>query len=112
MLEYVAADPTLGVPMPRVHLRRGLTVSGQQLRRFLDAPGRPRDRIQAYLLVFTAARVGALRTLLWQQISWEEHSIALVSRARCVQTADRGSVFYSTYAKGWRCVPIYRLCWN
>jgi site-specific recombinase XerD len=49
MMEYVDAAPTLGVPMPRVHLRRGLTITRAQLRRFLDAPGRSRDRISASL---------------------------------------------------------------
>lgn len=71
-MNYTDRDPTFGVECPRVRHQPGLTISVEQVKRFLDAPGRPRDRVQAYLLVFTAARAGALRRLLWRDVDFEQ----------------------------------------
>jgi len=71
------SDPTQGVPTPRVKNQKGLTLTAEQLRTFLGAEGRPRDRIQAYLLVFTAARMDELRTLLWSHVDFEAEQLHL-----------------------------------
>lgn len=68
-------DPTAGIRSPRVVHRRGLTLTAEELQDFLDAPGKERDRIQAYLLVFTAQRTGALRELRWRDVNWEEREL-------------------------------------
>lgn len=62
-MEYVEHDPTAGIRAPKVVHQRGLTLRAEELQAFLDAPGTERDRIQAYLFVFTAQRAGALRDL-------------------------------------------------
>lgn len=68
--ERTDSDPTHGVPPPRVDTRRGLTLTAEQLRAFLNAKGTPRDRVQAYLLVYTAARMNELRMLRWSDVDF------------------------------------------
>lgn len=65
---FIHHDPTAGVRAPKVTHTQGLTLTADELQLFLDAPGSERDRIQAYLLVFTAQRAGALRMLRWQDV--------------------------------------------
>jgi integrase/recombinase XerD len=64
-------DPTFGVRAPRVAYKRGITLTESELRAFLDAPGDERDRIQAYLSVYTAARTSSLRFLCWRDVDFE-----------------------------------------
>lgn len=72
---YIHHDPTAGVRAPRVEHKRGMTLTAEELQAFLDAPGSERDRVQAYLLVFTAQRAGSLRDLLWKDVNMEEREI-------------------------------------
>ena len=69
-MEYLEHDPTLAVETPRVPVRRGLTIGKEALRRFLDAPGRPRCRVQAYLFVYTAARLASVAALRWTDVDF------------------------------------------
>jgi len=64
-------DPTFGVRAPRVAYKRGITLTESELRAFLDAPGDERDRIQAYLSVYTAARTSSMRFLRWLDVDFE-----------------------------------------
>jgi integrase len=70
-MEYIEIDPTARIRSPKVPPpTKGLTLEAEQLRLFLDAHGSERDRVQAYLFVFTAARAGELRTLRWRDLDW------------------------------------------
>jgi integrase len=64
----MAADPTLSVRLPRVKLTPGLHLDADELRRLLQSPGGPRERIVTYLLVYIAARSGELRDLRWGDV--------------------------------------------
>jgi integrase len=72
---YINHDPTAGIRAPKVEHRPGLTLTAEELQQFLDAPGSERDRIQAYIFVFTAQRVGALRDLRWRDVNWDEREL-------------------------------------
>ena len=72
---YIRHDPTAGIRAPKVEHTPGLTLSAEELQQFLDAPGNERDRIQAYLFVFTAQRVGALRDLRWRDVNWDKREL-------------------------------------
>lgn len=76
-LELVDRNPTQGVKRPRVRVKPGLRLSASELRRFLDAPGSPRDRVQAYLLAYTAARLNEIRCLRWQDVDFEAGTLML-----------------------------------
>lgn len=76
-VELVDANPTAAVPRPKVRVRRGMCLTADELRRLLDAPGNPRDRIQVFLLAFTGARVGEIRNLRWRDINFEHGTILL-----------------------------------
>jgi len=67
-IERIAADPSRAIRSPRVRRSPGLTLTGDELRRLLRVGGTARERIQTYLLVFTAARSGELRELRWRDI--------------------------------------------
>lgn len=77
--QIIHHDPTAGVRAPKVEHRPGLTLNADELQRFLDAPGSERDRIQAYLLVFTAQRAGALRGLRWRDVNMDERELTFHS---------------------------------
>jgi integrase len=72
---FIHHDPTAGVRAPKVTHTQGLTLNAEELQQFLDAAGSERDRVQAYLLVFTAQRAGALRQLRWQDVDWENQEV-------------------------------------
>ena len=72
---YISHDPTAGIRAPKVEHKPGLTLTAEELQQFLDAPGNERDRIQAYLFVFTAQRVGALRDLRWRDVNWDAREL-------------------------------------
>jgi integrase len=68
-------DPTKGIKRPRGKTRVGATLSDEEVRRILDAPGRERCRVQAYLLLYTAARCESLRFLLWENVDFVKNEI-------------------------------------
>lgn len=74
-MEYVEHDPTAGIRAPKVVHKRGLTLTAGELQTFLDAPGSERDRVQAYLFVFSAQRAGALRDLRWRDVNMNEREM-------------------------------------
>lgn len=83
-----ATDPTSMVKTPRVVTRPGLHLSAGEIRRLLDAPGTPRERIQTYLLVFTAARTGELRALRWNDIDFHRRTMLLTGKGGRSRTID------------------------
>jgi integrase len=81
-MDYTDRDPTSGVPCPKVEHRPGLTLTRDELRRFLDAPGRPRCRVIAYLYAFTAARSSQVRRLRWEDVDFERKEISFHTRSK------------------------------
>ncbi|MCB0878830.1 MAG: tyrosine-type recombinase/integrase [Thermoleophilia bacterium] len=70
-------DPTFGIKTPKVRPAPGLRLTREELERLLTAPGTARERIQTFLLVFTAARAGALRDLRWDDIDFPGRTLVL-----------------------------------
>jgi site-specific recombinase XerD len=77
LLRVVAHDPTIGIRSPKVRTKPGFHLTPEELRRLLRVPGTPRERIQTYLLVYTAARTIELRRLRWQDIDMHQRTIRL-----------------------------------
>lgn len=75
-------DPTHGVKTPRVAYSRGLSLHREEIRAYLDAPGSERDRVQAYLEVYTAARAGSLRGLRWGDVDFEQELLHFNAKFR------------------------------
>jgi integrase len=63
-------DPTRGIKRQRSKRVVGPTLNDDEVRRLLDAKGSERCRVQAYLLLFTAARCESLRYLLWENVDF------------------------------------------
>ena len=74
-------DPTTRIKVSRQKPKRGLTLSEQDLKRYLNAPGSERERVQAYLQFYTAARTMSLRFLLWSDVDFERGVIHLNAKA-------------------------------
>lgn len=71
-------DPTYGVVRPKVVVEMGEVLTGDELQAILAEPsGTARDRIQAWLLTYTAARSSEIRNLRWKDIQPEEKLIHL-----------------------------------
>lgn len=81
-MDYTDRDPTSGVRCPKVEHQPGLTLTRDELRRFLDAPGRPRCRVLAYLYAFTAARSSQVRQLRWDDVDFERKEISFRTRSK------------------------------
>lgn len=77
LVELVDTDPTYGVKRPKVRPKPGLKLTAPELRRFLDAPGTPRDRIVAYLLAYTACRLDEIRQLRWRDVDFEAGTLMI-----------------------------------
>ncbi len=76
-IDLVAVDPTEGVKRPSVKVQPGLRLTADELRRLLAVPGKPRERIQAFLLAYTAARVNEIRRLRWKDVNFQEGALML-----------------------------------
>lgn len=76
-VELVDIDPTVGVDRPKVKIKPGLHLTAEEMRRLLAEPGSPRDRIQVYLLAFTAARMNEIRCLRWRDVNLSESVLTL-----------------------------------
>jgi len=76
-VELAPHNPADGLPRPTQKQRRGLHLTADELRRLLDVRGSARDRVQVYLLAYTAARVGEIRNLRWQDVDLAERTLAL-----------------------------------
>ncbi len=87
-VELVESDPTYAIDRPKVRTRPGLTLTAEQLRALLDAPGAPRDRVQVYLLVYTAARMNEIRTLRWQEVDLDGRVMRLHGKGDKYRTID------------------------
>lgn len=79
---FIEHDPTSLIRSPTVEHKKGMTLDADELQRFLDAPGNERDRIQAYLLVFTAARAGEVCGLRWQNVNIRDRELTLVGKGK------------------------------
>jgi integrase/recombinase XerD len=69
---YIERDPTTGIKTPRVKITPGRVVSMEVIQKFLDAPGRERCRVQAYLFAYTLARVESISQLRWADVDFEQ----------------------------------------
>lgn len=76
-VEMVVANPVAAVDTPKVVHRPGLTLTLDELRLLLNAPGSPRDRIQTFLMALTGARVGELRGLRWKDVDFGSQTMLL-----------------------------------
>jgi integrase/recombinase XerC len=76
-VDEIDKNPTDGVRRPRVIVRPGLHLKVEEVRRFLDAPGLPRDRAVAYLLAYTACRLNEIRCLRWRDVDLQNGTIVV-----------------------------------
>lgn len=76
-VDLAQVDPTDGITRPKVKLKPGLRLTAEELKALLNAPGTPRDRIQVYLLAYTAARTNEIRTLRWQDVNLVDSTMIL-----------------------------------
>jgi integrase len=100
-MELVRDDATAGVERPKVPLARRLTLSLEELRHFLDAPGTEIDRILAFLFVFLAARTHEIEYLRWQDVDFENGLIHLLGKYGKSRTVPM-SLYLRTALKRWR----------
>lgn len=85
-MQLMDVDPSTSIRAPRVAITPGLRLTSDEMRRLLDAPGSPRERIATYLLAYTAARAGSIRELRWHDIDFHRREIRLVGKRDKVLT--------------------------
>ena len=87
-LELADKNPTEDVARPRVRVRPGVRLTAVELRRFLDAPGSPRDRVQAYLLAYTGCRLNEIRCLRWSDVDFNEGTLMVLGKRDKYRVVD------------------------
>ncbi|MCB0878825.1 MAG: tyrosine-type recombinase/integrase [Thermoleophilia bacterium] len=80
VVEIVDRNPAEGVDRPRVKVRPGLLLSREEVRAFLDARGRPREDVAAYVLAFTAVRLDSLRVMRWCDVDLDAGTVAIKAK--------------------------------
>lgn len=89
LVDVIGRDPSAPIKPPRVPHVSGLHLEPEEVRAILDARGgTPRERIQAYLLAYTAARAGELRSLRWRDVDLQHGTITLVGKRGKVRIVD------------------------
>lgn len=89
LVGIVAIDPSASIRPPRVQHRPGLVLTVDEVRSLLDAPGgTPRERVQVFLLVYTAARSSELRGLRWSDIDFGNATMLLVGKRGKTRSVD------------------------
>jgi integrase len=87
-MRIIDADPTLAIRSPKVRTRPGVRLDAEEINQLLDAPGSPRSRVVAYLLVFTAARADEVRRLRWDDVDLRERTIMLNTKGGDYHAVD------------------------
>ncbi|MBC7645035.1 MAG: tyrosine-type recombinase/integrase [Thermoleophilia bacterium] len=87
-VRVIVVDPSALIKPPRVQHRPGLALTADEVRRILDAHGTPRERIQAYLLTYTAARTDEIRRLRWQDIDFAKATITISGKYDKIRHID------------------------
>ncbi len=64
-IELIGGDPSAHITSPTIKLERQYTPSREELRRVLDAPGEPRDRLLAYWMYYAPSRRETFRQARW-----------------------------------------------
>ncbi len=90
----VPVDPTVGVTCPRVSVKRPdfldasdcKTSSTLPVRRATASP--PRDRIQAWMLTYTAMRSSEMRDLLWTDVDFAANVLYLRGKGDKTRIVD------------------------
>jgi integrase len=98
-VRLVPTDPSAEVRAPRIQRAPGFHLTSDELRRLLDINTGPRDRIQTYLLVYTAARSGELRRLRWQDIDFAGRTMLVCGKGGRPRTIDIHPVLCSELRK-------------
>lgn len=61
-------DPSAHIPSPKVAVIPGYAPSRDEVKRFLEGPGKPRDRVLASWVFFTASRRATFSDARWRDI--------------------------------------------
>jgi integrase len=89
LVGVVTIDPSASIRPPRVQHRPGLVLDAEEVRALLEAcGGMPRERIQTYLLAYTAARSDELRCLRWSDVDFSNATMQLVGKRGKVRVID------------------------
>lgn len=81
-------DPSAAVKTPRVRHRPGLHLTAPEIQALLRVRTSARDRIQTYLMVFTAARASELLGLRWSDIDFVGRTMLLHGKGGKSRTID------------------------
>ena len=73
----VSHNPVLAIDAPKVPHKPGLHLTADEVRRLLEWPGRPRERVQVFLITFTGARSDEIRSLRWQDIDFPNQTMLI-----------------------------------
>jgi site-specific recombinase XerD len=88
LVGLVDHDPSAGIRAPKVRHSPGFCLDPDELEQLLSASGHSRERIQTFLLVYTAARVSELCNLTWDDVDFHARTLLLNGKNDKPHTVD------------------------
>lgn len=100
-VQILKIDPSAPVRPPRVTVKPGLHLATEELRALLDAPGKPRERVATFLLVYTAARVDEIRNLRWCDVDFAARTIVVRGKGDKYRVLDIHGALAAELRRWW-----------
>ena len=81
-------DPSAHITSPRIELERGFTPSREEVKRFLEAKGSPRDKLLAHWILYAPSRRATFSDARWRDIDLDAGTWRVVGKGRKVDEFD------------------------
>ncbi|MBC7645034.1 MAG: tyrosine-type recombinase/integrase, partial [Thermoleophilia bacterium] len=103
-VQILQIDPSSSVRPPRVTVKPGVHLTGEELRELLDAPGGPRERIATFLLVYTAGRADEIRRVRWSDVDLQARTLTLHGKGDKYRMLDIHGALAAELRRWWFCL--------
>jgi integrase len=81
-------DPSAHIAAPKVVVTQRFTPGQEEVKRYLDAPGRPRDRLLAHWMFYAPSRRQTFSDARWQDIDLDDGTWRVTGRNEKVDVFD------------------------
>ena len=100
-------DDMLGIDAPKVPHKPGLHLSADEVKQLLTERGRPRERIQVFLLTFTGARSDEIRSLRWHEVDLDNQTMLLRGKGEKYRVIDIHPRLMAELRRWYLYQPVY-----
>lgn len=73
-------DPSAHLVSPRVQPKMGYTLTPEEVRQFLDAPGKPKDRLLAFWMTYAPSRRATFAEARWDDVDLDRRTWSVLGK--------------------------------